>query len=116
MKKEYLVYIGFAAIMVLLLGTFLYDSDTLWGPCGGGWGGTGRGHHGMYQRGFFGVGFYGFGFLFWVLVAFFVVLVWLSSRGKDRENEEEHLTILKRRYARGEITREEFNRMREELR
>ncbi|MBU7015587.1 MAG: SHOCT domain-containing protein [Theionarchaea archaeon] len=70
----------------------------------------------MYQRGFFGVGFYGFGFLFWVLVAFFVVLVWLSSRGKDRENEEEHLTILKRRYARGEITREEFNRMREELR
>ncbi|MBU6998634.1 MAG: SHOCT domain-containing protein [Theionarchaea archaeon] len=69
----------------------------------------------MYQRGFFGVGFYGFGLLFWVLVAFFVVLVWLGSRGKDRENEEEHLNILKRRYARGEITREEYNRMREEL-
>lgn len=115
MKKEYLVYIGFAAIMILLLGTFLYDSDALWGPCGGSWGGAGRGHHGMYQRGFFGVGFYGFGLLFWVLVAFFVVLVWLGSRGKDRENEEEHLNILKRRYARGEITREEYNRMREEL-
>jgi hypothetical protein len=97
MRKEYLVYIGFAAIMVLLVGTFLYDSGTLWGPCGGSWGGAGRGHHGMHQRGFFGVGFYGFGLLFWVLVAFFVILVWLNNRGEDKENGKEYLRILKKR-------------------
>lgn len=49
------------------------------------------------------------------------VVVWFTSqRGggsrPERRSEEDALEILRRRYARGEITREEFNTMREDIR
>jgi len=53
-----------------------------------------------------------------------VAVVWFARQGSPGgtrtfagpPREEEALEILRRRYARGEITREEFERMREEVR
>ncbi len=54
--------------------------------------------------------------LFWILVIAGTVLVikWLMDRGKDGENEAP-LDILKKRYARGEIDRETFERMKRDI-
>ncbi|MDA8187799.1 MAG: SHOCT domain-containing protein [Dehalococcoidales bacterium] len=59
--------------------------------------------------------------LFWVLVIAGVVslVVWLFQQGRPRETGAapggRALDILRERYARGEITREEFERMRRDL-
>lgn len=61
--------------------------------------------------------------LFWIaLIAGLVLLIaWVIQKGGRRSIaegpsvEEDPLTILKRRYARGEISREEYERMRQEL-
>jgi len=78
-------------------------------------------------------GWFGFGWfwmiLFWVLLI--LLIVWIITRlfpqiqiGNEtlrqtgpgyNTREESPLDILKMRYARGEITREEFERMRQEL-
>ena len=56
--------------------------------------------------------------LFWVLVLAGVALVirwlWVQARPTAKA-EESALEILKRRYARGEITREEFETIRRDL-
>lgn len=61
--------------------------------------------------------FHGFGgifmVLFWVLVIFIVISLLKKSGSGEKESAEE---ILKKRYARGEISREEFARLREEIR
>ena len=98
---------------MLLAVTFVLDDDSYWGPCKGRRGTSGQGiHQGMRHRGqeYFGVGFYGFGLLFWVLVVFFIVLVFFNSA--RRENA---IDILNKRYAQGELSREEYTRMKEEL-
>lgn len=55
--------------------------------------------------------------VFWLLVIGGVVwlVVWLAGRTNLRSTSETPLEILKMRYARGEITREEYERMRQEL-
>ena len=80
-------------------------------------------------------GWFGFGWLwmvlFWVLLI--LLVVWLVTRlfpqiqinndtlhrtgypSASTPTEETPLDILKKRYARGEITREEFERMRQDL-
>lgn len=52
--------------------------------------------------------------LFWILVIVGVVLVvrWLTDRNRPLPPTESALDILKKRYARGEIDRETFERMR----
>ena len=56
--------------------------------------------------------------LFWVLVLAGLILLirwlWVQARPAARA-EESALEILKRRYARGEITREEFETIRRDL-
>jgi len=57
-------------------------------------------------------------FLFWVLVLVGLVLLirWLWVQAQPiTKADESALEILKRRYARGEITREEFEAIRRDL-
>ncbi len=55
--------------------------------------------------------------LFWVLVIVGVVYIvqTISRRAGQPGGEETPLDILKKRYAKGEITKEEFERMKDDL-
>lgn len=55
--------------------------------------------------------------LFWGLVILGIVFIiqMVTRSTKKYEKEETPLDILKKRYAKGEITREEFEKMRDEL-
>ncbi len=74
----------------------------------------------MMQWGNWGWGM-GFGWIFmiifWVLVILGVVyLVQIATRGGISPGQKETpLDILKKRYAKGEITKEEFERMKDDL-
>lgn len=62
----------------------------------------------------------GFGWIFmvvfWILVILGVVyLVQAISKTSRKEDKETPLDILKKRYAKGEITKEEFDKMKDEL-
>lgn len=78
-------------------------------PCGvkGGFGGWGP----MMGYGFGGM-------LMWIIfIAIFIVLIYFimrAAKGRDRAGETP-LEILKKRYATGEITKEEFDRMRKDI-
>lgn len=78
----------------------------------GGWGGYGG----------YGMGIVGglFMLLFWGLIIVGLVLVvrWLWDHGRTGTGAgtgDPPLEILKRRYARGEISKEEFDRMKQDL-
>lgn len=51
--------------------------------------------------------------VFWILVAAFVV--YLVRRSAGHGPQDEAIEILRRRYARGEISREEYTAMHEDL-
>jgi putative membrane protein len=63
----------------------------------------------------FGSGWF-FMIIFWVVVVlclvFFIRMI--AGSGK-REEKETAMDILKKRYAKGEITKEEFDRIKEDL-
>ncbi|MCZ7385813.1 MAG: SHOCT domain-containing protein [Candidatus Methanoperedens sp.] len=70
----------------------------------------------------FGMGFgamMGFGVI--IMVLFWGAIIWLvislinADNKKSEETPESALTILKKRYARGEITREQYLEMEKEL-
>lgn len=65
-----------------------------------------------------------FGWIFWiVLIALIIwVVIQFSNRNRNQSNQstnivekETPLDILKKRYAKGEITKEEFERMKNDL-
>ena len=79
----------------------------------------------IFLLGMFGIGGYGmmgfgmgFGFifmlLFWGLVIWLIVT--LINASQSNKNEPDSLTILKRRYASGEITKKQYEEMRKGLR
>ncbi len=71
-------------------------------------------HWGTYGWGM-GLGWI-FMIIFWVLVILGIAfLVQATTRGRKGPEQETPLDILKRRYAKGEITREEFERMKDDL-
>ncbi len=83
----------------------------------GGWG-MGPGMMGWGNMGWFGPIFM---IIFWVLLIVLIVLLirWLLSSGRgsnqDHGREESALEILKKRYARGEIEKEEFEAKKRDL-
>ena len=71
----------------------------------------------MWQWDGFHAGWMGFWMVFWLAVL--LLLVWVVARaagGQSWRNDETPEQILKRRYARGEIEREEFERRLSDLR
>lgn len=79
--------------------------------------------------GYGGMGFFGFGFvfmlLFWALVIFAIITLvrWASGEGmgchhlrwKDEGKKNTPLDILKERYAKGEINKDEFEQKKKDL-
>ncbi|HAD05462.1 MAG: hypothetical protein A2005_01970 [Desulfuromonadales bacterium GWC2_61_20] len=55
------------------------------------------------------------GFAIFGLICAFRELANRGKSGKEKEAQESSLDILKKRYARGEIGKEEFERMRKDL-
>ncbi len=74
------------------------------------------GSFGMGGYGMMGFGM-GFGFLFMLL--FWGLIIWLVvtliNTGQSNKDESDSLTILKRRYASGEITKKQYEKMKKEL-
>lgn len=66
--------------------------------------------------GFFGIGL---GWIVWLIII--VVIVWVvfqfksDNSGHYYKSSESPLDILKKRYANGEISKEEFERMKKDL-
>ena len=78
-----------------------------WGG-GGGWGGGWSMFGGLQMLLWWGL----------VIVAIVLVVRWFSAgggRGDKRPGEDSALTILRERYARGEVTKEEFEARRRDL-
>ncbi len=75
-----------------------------WGDYGGGW----------------GMGF-GFGWLimaiFWILVILGIMYIvrLIAGSSKREAKEETAFDILKKRYAKGEISKEEFDRIKDDI-
>ena len=74
----------------------------------------------LFFIGSFGMGGYGmmgFGFIFMLL--FWGLIIWiivtLINASQSNKSEPDSLTILKRRYASGEITKRQYEEMRKEL-
>ena len=74
------------------------------------------GSFGMGGYGMMGFGM-GFGFIFMLL--FFGLIIWLivtlSNANQSNKNGPDSLAILKKRYASGEITKEQYEEMKREL-
>jgi putative membrane protein len=61
-----------------------------------------------------------FGWIMWILViALIFVLIWSNTRERNKyipfDGKETAIDILKKRYAKGEITKEQFEQMKNDL-
>jgi len=65
-------------------------------------------------HGIFGMGFPGLGLLFQLIIVGAVVFIiyWIITQTKEKESP---LEIIKKRYAVGEISKKEFEELKEEL-
>lgn len=101
-------------IVIVVLALSLLPMMFGWGMMGGGMMGPGRGG--------WGIG-WGFGWIFGLLfmVALVAGIVWLvstianSGTSPSTRQEESALDLLKKRYARGEINKQEFEEKKKDL-
>ncbi|MBE0521921.1 MAG: SHOCT domain-containing protein [Candidatus Methanoperedenaceae archaeon] len=72
---------------------------------------------GMMDGSGIGYGMMFMGLIFWILVIIGLVLLikYLWESGGARKEQESALEILKKKYARGEISKEEFEEKRKDL-
>ena len=94
-----------AAVTLLFSCGGEYPYGPMGGP-GGGWG-----HMMGYGYGFGGM------FMWIIFIAIIGVLIYFlmqATKGRGRAGET-HLDILKKRYAKGEITKEEFDKIRKDI-
>ena len=104
---------------LILLGAFFLSSIYEALAQGWGYGGYGMGP-GMMGWGY-GMGWFGMIFMaiFWIAVIVGIILLirwlWLSTNKGKPGTEDSPLEILKRRYARGEINKEEFEQKKRDL-
>ena len=61
-----------------------------------------------------------FGWFFWILImALIIVLIWTNTRETNKyipfDGKETAMDILKKRYAKGEITKDQFDQMKKDL-
>lgn len=108
MKKIY-------SLIVLAVMPFITMCSGPYGPMMGGWDRTG------YYGCPWGFGYeYGgifMGLLFLILIGVVIYFIVQNVRSKNEigRTNESPIDILKKRYARGEITKEDFDRMKNEL-
>jgi putative membrane protein len=101
-----LLLIGLFVIPLIFLGGV---ARSLWGP--------GPYYSGAYYFPFF----FPFGFLVFILIGFFVLRMifwgwgWRGGYGRGRWGYGDAKEILRRRYARGEITKEQFDQMKKDI-
>ncbi len=104
-------------VILLLIGVFVIVPLILLGGLVRVFAGPGPYFTGPYYFPFF----FPFGFLIFILVAFFAVRMvfwgwgWRGGYGRGRWGYGDPKEILKRRYARGEITKEQFDQMKKDL-
>jgi len=70
----------------------------------------------MFHNFFFG-GMW-FGWIFWIAIIVLVIWLLVDRSNKTKQNpppQETALDILKKRYAKGEITKEQFEQMKNDL-
>ncbi|HEB31530.1 hypothetical protein LCGC14_1154620 [marine sediment metagenome] len=65
-----------------------------------------------------GWGFFGIFFMIIVIVGIVLLVVWLNRKQPEKQSsniDESALDILKKRYALGEISKEDYERMKKEI-
>lgn len=70
-----------------------------------------------YYHPFFYGGFDWFGIIIWVLIIAGIIILLKSTRNDrwQRHGDKKPLDILKERYAKGEITAEQFEKMKKDI-
>jgi putative membrane protein len=95
---------GLAVILLLILLVLLFFSLTDHGHMRD-WGTrTDYGHGGGYMW-----------IILLLIIGVVVYLVWQNTKSKTQSERETALDILKKRYARGEITKEQYEQMKQKL-
>ncbi len=70
-----------------------------------------------YSFGVMGYGMLIFGFIFWILILIGLILLikYLWEHGGAKAEHESALEILKKKYAKGEISKEEFEEKKKDI-
>ena len=111
-SEKILLILLVAVVIVVVVGVF--SMMTMMGGYGGGYGMMGSGMMGWIGRGhgwWMPLG----GLIFLIVLIAGVYLVFSASRKPEQPLSTGTLEILKERYAKGELTSEQYNKMKKEL-